>query len=163
MTDVAAFEPLFRHQPLGLGLEPNRTDLELTKTSQEEFPQTEEVASEEKKPQWESKIPAKVMRGVLLSAALVGLGVGSEMGYFDPLFEVPAIQRVSERMSQLSRPYLVRIAENFPWAEIWISPIPQLDDVSPEEFEELKQAARASLKKRGPQFALGLSRRYLRT
>ncbi len=162
MTDVSAFQPLLKNKPLGLGIQPKTWEPDAP--SEAKAPDLES-SSKENPNEGEPNPPTStrsrfLMRGGITLAFLMGLVGASRLGYLDPLFEVPAVQRMTDQMSQWTRPILLKAVETLPFTESWISTIPRLDDVSPDDFEELKRAARTSLKKHGPQFAIGLSRSH---
>lgn len=99
----------------------------------------------------------KVLRWVATGLVVIGLGVAYQQGLFASLLRFPAIQAGMKATSEKTRPYLLKLAEKVPALSPWISPIPSLEDTSPEEYEDLKRAAREPLSK-GPQFSLALSR-----
>ncbi len=162
MTDVSAFQPLLKNKPLGLGIQPKTWEpdpLSEAKAPDLKSPSKEDPTEGEPSPAPSTR-SRLLMRGGITLALLTGLVGASRLGYLDPLVELPVVQRLTDQMSQWTRPILLKAVETLPFTESWISPIPRLDDVSPDDFEELKRAARASLKKHGPQFAIGLSRSH---
>ncbi|MBC7692200.1 MAG: DUF4339 domain-containing protein [Methylotenera sp.] len=71
---------------------------------------------------------------IILIAAMVGAGM---QGLLDPVLKTPAMQAATRAASDSLRPLVAR----FPALAQFISPIPTLDDVAPEDYEELKAAA----------------------
>ncbi|MEO5970354.1 MAG: DUF4339 domain-containing protein [Bdellovibrionia bacterium] len=65
-----------------------------------------------------------------------------------------------DEASEFRQTFMMTLAERLPFLDRWISTLPVLN-VSPEEYEELKYAAKAKLEFAGPKFALGLSRKDL--
>ena len=79
-------------------------------------------------------------------------------GSLDPLVHSPAVQAACQTAADFAQPYLLQVADKFPALGKWISPIPALDDVSPEDYEELKNASKAKLDKDGAKLAVALSK-----
>lgn len=70
--------------------------------------------------------------------------------------EASSPQNPLAKTSDLLKPYLVKISEKLPFLSRWVSPIAQLSDVTPEEYEQLKTAAKSSTDT-GLEAALALS------
>jgi hypothetical protein len=69
------------------------------------------------------------------------------------------VQEVEKKSSEIVKPYLLDLTEKFPFLETWISPIPDLQDVSANELEELRFAARGKPEASNPpRLALALSK-----
>ncbi len=85
-----------------------------------------------------------LIRSILKIAAVLvllgGIGVAVNEGYLGPL---------KNSFSRVTDPVLLSLG---------ISPIPKLDDVEPEEYEQLKSVSKTRLNEKGPQIALALSR-----
>jgi len=84
-------------------------------------------------------------------------------GYLDAVVKSPALRASLVTFEDASRPYLLRLSEHAPFFAQWISPIPSIDDVTAEDYEELKAAAGAKLNESGPKVAFALSRSDLFT
>jgi hypothetical protein len=82
-------------------------------------------------------------------AILAGIGYAANQGLFTPLTEATAT---------FGRPYLVQLSEKVPALDKWMSPIPPLEDVSSDEYENLKTAAKGNLEKDGARLAIALSK-----
>jgi hypothetical protein len=54
-------------------------------------------------------------------------------------------------------PMMLSLTENVPFLANWISPIPAISEVSPEDYQELRNAAAQSLESKGPAAAFALS------
>ncbi len=164
MTDVAVFKTLLKDRPLGLSPE---AEARLNENVESGPEKSNQVLSDSAMPgeSQDLSAPRKSFksflgrfRGGFTLGVLLAIAMGYRLGYFDPILDLPAVQSTSDSLGSWSRPYLLKVSEHLPLLERWISPIPRLDDVAPEDFEELKQAARAKLQKQGPQFAIALSR-----
>lgn len=127
----------------------NRSDY----TDVKSLPPAEEVP--EKRPR---KIPKKRLQWV--GGLLVGAGllVAFMQGGFDFIFQSQSFRAASNMIFGFCRPQLLSLAEKFPGLEEWVSPIPPLDDVTPEDFEELKSAARGRPEEARVHFAIALSK-----
>jgi len=90
---------------------------------------------------------------LLIPAGLVGAYM---MGYLNPLLENPAVKMAVNSASDAIRPHLITLVEKVPALAPYISPIPRLEDVSAEDYEELKAAAMAPAEG-GQKVALALS------
>jgi hypothetical protein len=112
-----------------------------------------------KKPPRE-KAPGSNARAVKLGIGLLipaGLAAAYMQGFLDPVLQSPAMKASVQTVEDATQPYLLRLAEKFPSLGKWISPIPALDDVTPEEYENLKAAAMQRLDAGGPKLAIALS------
>lgn len=89
-----------------------------------------------------------------LPLVMAGAAGAYVLGFLDPVLETPAVKAARDS----AYPYLVSMTEYVPGLENWISPIPALDDVAPEEYEELKLAAGGDAEQGEPKVALALSR-----
>lgn len=93
---------------------------------------------------------------IFFLALLAGVAVAGAMGLLNPVLESPALKPTVDRISETTRPYLVSLSDKAPFLSKWISPIPAIDDILPEEFEELKKAASTPLEN-GAQASFALS------
>ncbi len=98
----------------------------------------------------------KVFRWLLFLTFLVGASLAYRSGYLD--LSRSKFQTEIEKTTDAARPYLLILLEKLPFLSQWISPIPSLPDVTHEDFEELKGAAREKLEVAGPKISLALSR-----
>jgi hypothetical protein len=95
----------------------------------------------------------------VIALLFIGGTVGAYFqGYLDPVLNSPQIKQEIEVVSEMIRPYLLTLAEKVPALSHWISPLPHLEDVSPEEYEDLKIAAKDNVEAGGPRVALALAR-----
>ncbi|MCM2323623.1 MAG: DUF4339 domain-containing protein, partial [Oligoflexia bacterium] len=92
----------------------------------------------------------------LLVVALVG-GTIYYASHSDPNAQPPALRAGLQAIAGATQPLLGKLAEAAPFLARWISPIPALQDVSPEDYAELRKAAGASLEREGPRAAVALS------
>jgi len=101
-----------------------------------------------------------VGRGLVVGGLFL-LGVGYRMGYLQPIIEPITefleLRSVSDSLASWSRPILLKTTQDFPVLARWVSPIPQLDDVSPADFVDLQDAARADFKRDGARYSIAVS------
>lgn len=88
---------------------------------------------------------------------IAGLGAAAYTGQLDPLFENPAAKAVGGTVMSALHPTLLQISERFPAVSKWISPIPAIEDVSPAEYKDLKEASTGNLAETGPKVAIAMS------
>jgi hypothetical protein len=98
---------------------------------------------------------------ILKWAATIVIPVAIAGAYFngglDPVLNSPAVKAGVQTLSDLTKPYLLKLADRVPALAKWISPIPSLEDVTPEDYEALKAAAMQKLADGGPRIAIALS------
>lgn len=75
-----------------------------------------------------------------------------------PLMQQPALKAALNSASDAVRPALLKALELAPWLSAWISPLPRLDDIAPEDFEALKAATSANLATDGAKVAVAVSK-----
>ncbi len=127
----------------------------------------EKKLAEKKKTAPQEKPPAK--KGWIAAAAVILLLGAGTSAYF--YFYPSAAQVLSQQLSSLPlpsaegvklhaqewvEPKLITLAEKYPALTKWISPIPRLMDVMPQDYEELRNAAAEPLQN-GPRIAAALS------
>lgn len=104
-----------------------------------------------------------ISRGTIRLAVAIlifGLGgIGLAQGYFSGFFKPAAYQA---RLQEMARPALLWLVDKVPALASVISPIPTLDDVLPDDYEDLKAAASVKVEE-GPRIAVALSRDDLTT
>lgn len=120
------------------------------------FPPIEESLSTPPQKRW-----VKWLKGGLFLALPVAAIGAYTQGYLDSTINSPAAQTGIQATSELIKPHLLKLAEKYPTLNRWISPIPQLDDVIPEDYEGLRAAASTDLTSGGPKVALALSQATL--
>jgi hypothetical protein len=91
---------------------------------------------------------------VLLVAGVVGAYLG---GMLDTLIQSPGFKAARQGVGDLAQPYLLKLADKVPAVGKWVSPIAPLDDVDPEDYDALKQAAMSKLEDGGPKLAVAPS------
>ena len=91
---------------------------------------------------------------VFLMLVLAGAAWSYTQGYLDVVLKNPKIQQGLEMAKTASGPALSFITEKVPFLAPYLSPLPQIKDVSQSDYEELKTAALASLSTLGPQAAV---------
>jgi len=101
----------------------------------------------------------KVLILVVISGGMITAYV---QGLLDPVLNSPALKATVNTASDFTRPYIVKAIETVPALGKVISPIPRLEDVPNEDYEELKATSLANLTS-GPKAALSLSRSDLFT
>jgi hypothetical protein len=87
-----------------------------------------------------------------------GLGYGYGQGYFDGFLKSNTVAKIRSKAGDYVEPYLLKLAEKVPPLAKWISPIPQLPDVAPEDYEELRQASIATPQGPGTKWGLAISK-----
>jgi hypothetical protein len=90
---------------------------------------------------------------VLLAGAFVAALMS---GTLDPVLRSPSVKATLQAISSFAQPQLLKLSEKIPALGKWVSPIPALEDVTPEDYDELKQAAMQRLDK-GPRIAISVS------
>jgi hypothetical protein len=113
----------------------------------------QEEPSPETKPsrRWLSPRKIKWIGGIV---AILLIAVGLQQGWIN----LSPLRGFWEGIAGVTRPGLVYLSEKLPFMSSWVSPLPVMDDVSPEEYEELKAAARGRAEVSGAQIALALSK-----
>jgi len=96
----------------------------------------------------------RFLKMFLLLAVLGGGAWAYTQGYLDTVLKNPALQQGIDMVKTASGPALSFISEKVPFLAPYLSPLPQLKDVSPADYDELKTAAVASLSSLGPQAAI---------
>ena len=79
---------------------------------------------------------------IILIVLPVSLVIAYMGGMLEPLMKNPALKAAADAASDAMRPQLVALVEKFPALSPYISPIPRLEDVAADDYEELKAAAR---------------------
>lgn len=135
MTEVADFATLIKNNAPPVEIETQPTPVA-----------THEPTVAMELPKKSASTPKRRIRyGALLAVALFGgVSILLIQGYLNPFFEIPVVKSSSRAALDLARPTLLRVSDQVPGLGVWISPIPALDDVSPEDFEELKAKARTT-------------------
>jgi hypothetical protein len=103
------------------------------------------------------KRPSPVIKWVGVAAIVGGVGVAYMGGYFSPVTNSPAMKVGVQAASSIFDPFLNTLGDKIPLLGQWISPIPPLDDVTKEEYEQLKASAKGNLDGTGPQLGIALS------
>jgi hypothetical protein len=91
------------------------------------------------------------------AAIFAGLAVAYSGGFFSSVTNSPVTKAGVQTAQNLLDPALAVLADKVPILGQWISPLPALDDVSKEEYEQLKAAALGNLNGTGPQLGMALS------
>jgi hypothetical protein len=124
------------------------------------MPALEEAVPPSGLKQQKVKSPKRVNTRLIKWAVIILIPAGLAGAYFngalDPLLRSPALKASTQAVMDLCQPYLLKLADKVPALSKWISPIPSLEDVSPEDYEALKAAALQKLPD-GPKLALALS------
>ncbi len=87
----------------------------------------------------------------------IGLTTAYFQGALQPVLDIPAVKATLQTATDTTQPYLLKLVDHFPALGKWISPIPALEDVSPEEYDALKAAANQKLEAGPPKLAIALS------
>ena len=110
-----------------------------------------------------AKLPRRSRAGLWLLVVLLfligGIPVAYIKGWLDPVLTNPTFRANLDTTTAKIKPVLLQLAQKYPALQKWISPIPPLNDVTPEEYAELQKAA-MSIQEAGPgaQATLALSR-----
>ncbi|MGK5081978.1 DUF4339 domain-containing protein [Bdellovibrionota bacterium FG-1] len=94
--------------------------------------------------------------GVFVSL-LAGITALFFAGTFDSFLRSPSIRAVGQTFSQFTQPQLLSLVERYPSLSQWISPLPMLEDVTTEDYQNLRNVASAQLETAGPKLAVALS------
>ncbi len=113
-----------------------------------------EIKEEDKKDRRFSRI----FKGFLILLVPILFGLVFSLGLLNPLLKVSAIQSALQEVNNYIKPRLLSVSEKIPMLSVWISPIPTLSDVSPEEYQELKAVAASPLSREGPKVTVALSK-----
>jgi hypothetical protein len=117
------------------------------------------TASTESKSKTKSSHRAgQLMKWGATIAVMGGLGVAYMGGYFAPLLSSSTVRTGAQTIGNVIDPVLMGLADRVPFLSKWISPIPQLEDVAPDEYALLKAAAATRLDDSGPVLAVAMSR-----
>jgi len=78
---------------------------------------------------------------LILVLIVAGGGFAYTQGFLNSALNSPAVQSAVRSASDLMEPYVLKLSEKVPALQRWISPIRTLDDVTPEEYQQLRDAA----------------------
>jgi hypothetical protein len=103
----------------------------------------------------------KMLRPFAPLLVIAVLGAAYHQGYLAPVVAVslPALKAAQNRVLVLVEPVAARVGEKVPALAKWLSPIPELQDVSIEDLAELRGAAVASITTPGQKVGLVMSKR----
>ena len=104
-----------------------------------------------------SAMARKSMKLLIVLLFFGGMFYSYRLGYLNPIFHAQGLQASVRAIQEATDPYLDKVSDYIPALAKYISPIPHLEDVSPEEYADLKIAARAQLKTQGPLLAVALA------
>ena len=97
----------------------------------------------------------------LLLILILGVSWAYMQGYLKPVLETPAVQDLGKSVDGVVGPYLMQAADKYPALGRYISPLPALSDVSPDDYARLKAAAMPSDDPSAPKVAFALSKNSL--
>ncbi|MGK5087803.1 GYF domain-containing protein [Bdellovibrionota bacterium FG-2] len=145
--------------PMSLAPEPTSSPLEIPQELQETQPepQEDEPTSTVARPGKRSSLRT-ILRTFGVLIILGGSGYLYYTGQFEALRKSPALEASFNTVTDLLQPYLLKLSDRYPALLKWVSPISRLPDIAPEDYEELKAAARAKLEVDGPRVGIALSR-----
>jgi hypothetical protein len=103
------------------------------------------------------KRSSSIMKWVGYAAIFAGLAVAYAGGFFSPIMNSQVAKVGVQTTQNFLDPVLAVLGDKIPILGQWISPLPALDDVSKEEYEQLKAAANGNLNGTGPQLGMALS------
>ena len=102
----------------------------------------------------DDKIPLKKRGGLLKYVLVLFVLIAGVVGYFQAQdSDSPMAKQFMEQVN----PMLLKMSEVVPALGNWVSPLPALEDVSPEEYKELRAAAMANINEAGPRIAVARS------
>jgi hypothetical protein len=102
------------------------------------------------------KPPSSGFKWVVVLLLIAALGGAIATGTLDPVLQSPAVKAAQQTLKDFAQPHLLTLSDKVPAIRKWVSPIPALDDVAPEEYEDLKQAASQKIEE-GPKLAVAVS------
>jgi len=109
----------------------------------------------------QGKVQPLYRRGVfqipVLVATLAGLVWSARMGHLNPVLEQPFVQAFQKTLADLVQPVSLKLVQKFPALGGYISPIPHFEDVSQEDFEDLRSAAVGDPQQTGAKVSIALS------
>jgi hypothetical protein len=130
----------------------------------------EDVPIEVELPEKTDNVPIqkKKFSGAFLTLVLTLLVLGGGSfafmnGTFDSVLNSPSVHAQLGSFQESSRATLLDWSEKLPALEKWVSPLPPIDDVSPDEYELLKTAARENPQTAGVHIAFAVSKQNLQT
>ncbi len=161
MTEVEAFASILETKPAAAPPPPAIQEpeaLTIIAPIQPVLEPKSEPIQDEKTDDIKTKPKSRFLRWAFVGVLLVGGAFTYTQGYLDPALKSPALQTTLQTLSDMTRPYLIQVSNKIPLLKQWISPIPVLSNVSPEDYEELKAAAGANPDTDGPRVAIALSK-----
>jgi hypothetical protein len=115
-----------------------------------------QIPTGEPEPEKPRRRLSKGFKWAMIALVPALLMVAGLTGKLDPVLNSPGIKAATDAVSDVTRPWLFNTVGKFPALGKWFSPLPALEDVKPEEFEELKTAILAGSGE--PKVAVALSR-----
>jgi len=103
----------------------------------------------------------RLIRFLVFILILVGLGSAYIQGYLDPVLRNPQVVAGWKKVQGMVQPLVSDLRQKVPFLAQWFSSLPDLQDVDPGEFDQLKLANQADFTTQGPKLALALSRKDL--
>jgi hypothetical protein len=103
-----------------------------------------------------SRLPGR-LKWLIVAILLAMLGGLYQFGFLESVTQGPAFKAAGQTVSDFTEPYLMNLVETIPVLGQWISPIPKLDDVSIDDYEDLKSAATGKVEEKGPKVAFALA------
>ncbi|MEK7690906.1 MAG: DUF4339 domain-containing protein, partial [Bdellovibrionota bacterium] len=103
------------------------------------------------------RVMVRLFKLVLIVGFFGGGGYAYFNGYLDPVLKNPMVKAAMDSGQQLLMPHLLTLSEKVPPLQKWISPIAPIDEISQEDYEELKLSARGKVETDGPKISVALS------
>ncbi len=146
---LAQASPAFELQPFSLeeAIQPTSSVPEIT------FPPDNE------EPRTARRSRAGLWLLVIILLLVGGIPIAYIKGWLDPILANPTVKSAMDSAVAKTKPELLALAQKYPALQKWISPIPPLSDVTPEEYADLQKTAMAAVETGpGSQATLALSR-----
>jgi hypothetical protein len=122
------------------------------------IPERVELDSPRRKSRRSGRKLKRLLRYAAIAAIAGGLWYANDRGYVEPVLKSPMVASGLDTAADMVAPLTAKLLEKAPFLGKFLSPIPELADVSPEEFQELRAAAVASHSSGNPMFAVALSK-----
>ncbi len=119
-------------------------------------PEMAKVGIKSSSPILKPRVPKRGSRLFILIALMGGMAFGYMEGYFDPFLNSPTVKTELQKLQDKIRPHLLKLRNDVPFLADLISPIPEVSDVSPIDYQELKNAAGFPIDQ-GPKVAIAAS------
>jgi hypothetical protein len=156
-------EPLPKEQSTPSGEHGSESELSAQDAPSQEFPVSElDVHASDRNlghtlPAPNASSRGKYIKMIGLALFFVAVMIALALGKLDFMKESPAVRAAVTTASEFTQPYLISLVDRFPQLAKWISPIPHLEDLTPEGNDELKAVTQERVDSWGAKYALVIS------